>query len=303
MKKSRSLFKLIMTFALIAALMCGNLIQVFAAEEVYSDYDSVGKPLTIKTETHDKDGDIQYADTWIYNWDDNKLLSITLKRTETTYTADGGGNKVKDTETTSTIEITDESNTSYLTDNPAAAKGITDVNMKYDKYKSTKSGTDQAKDAIEDIKDGLNVKADISAAAGTLAPIIEIVNTVIGILATAILILVGLFTAIDILYLEVPALHESMDGKAMEKGQSNKSGGVKPKIVSEDASNAYKEATEQGKNVLITYLKKRVVAYVAVAIVLYMLLSGNLSLIVEVVLKMLNGVFGWVEDYSKTMPS
>lgn len=162
-------------------------------------------------------------------------------------------------------------------------------------------GSQQAMDAIQDIKDLTNVHADLSAAQGTLEPIIEIVNTIIGILATAILILIGLFTAIDILYLEVPAFHASMDQKAMEKGQTNKSGGVKAKIVSEDASQAYQEAQETGKNPMIVYLKKRIVAYVAVAIVLYMLLSGNLSLIVEVVLKMLNGVFGWVEDYSATM--
>lgn len=164
-----------------------------------------------------------------------------------------------------------------------------------------KGGTQQAVDAIQDIKDLTHVKADLSDAAGTLAPIIEIVNTVIGVLATAILILVGLFTAIDILYLEVPAFHNSMDQKGMEKGQTNKSGGVKHKLISEDASQAFQEASESGKNPMIVYLKKRIVAYVAVAIVLYMLLSGNLSLIVEVVLKMLNGVFGWVEDYSATM--
>lgn len=162
-------------------------------------------------------------------------------------------------------------------------------------------GSQQAMDAIQDIKDLTNVHADLSAAQGTLEPLIEIVNTVIGVLATAILILVGLFTAIDILYLEVPAFHNTMDQKGMEKGQTNKSGGVKHKLISEDASQAFQEASENGKNPMIVYLKKRIVAYVAVAIVLYMLLSGNLSLIVEVVLKMLNGVFGWVEDYSATM--
>lgn len=163
------------------------------------------------------------------------------------------------------------------------------------------SGSQQAMDAIQDIKNLTNVHADLGAAQQTLEPIIEMVNTIIGILATAILILVGLFTAIDILYLEVPAFHNSMDQKGMEKGQVNKSGGVKHKLISEDASQAYEEAQKDGKNPMIVYLKKRIVAYIAVAIVLYMLLSGNLSLIVEVVLKMLNGVFGWVEDYSKTM--
>lgn len=168
---------------------------------------------------------------------------------------------------------------------------------------SNKSGTSQAVDAINQIKQNMNIHADLNAAAGTLEPLVEVVNTIVGALATAILILVGLFTAIDVLYLEVPAFHNTMDQKGMEKGTTNKSGGVKHKLISEDASQAYEEASKDGKNPLIIYLKKRIVAYVAVAIVLYMLLSGNLSLIVEVVLKMLNGIFGWVEEYSQTIPT
>lgn len=163
------------------------------------------------------------------------------------------------------------------------------------------SVTDKTDNAIDQIISGMEVQADIAAATTSLNGLIKIVNTVIGVLAVFILTLIGILTAIDVLYLEVPALHNSMDTKAMDKGQTNKSGGVKPHIVSEDASQAYSEAMENGKNPMIIYLKKRVVAYIAVAIVLYMLLSGNLALIVKVVLKALNGVFGWFEEYSATM--
>lgn len=163
------------------------------------------------------------------------------------------------------------------------------------------TAVEKTDDAINQIVDGMNVKADVTKATQSLNGLTEIVNTVIGVLAVFILTLIGILTAVDILYLEVPALHNSMDTKAMDKGQTNKSGGVKPKIVSEDASQAYSEAMENGKNPMLIYLKKRVVAYIAVAIVLYMLLSGNLALIVKVVLKALNGVFGWFEEYSATM--
>lgn len=167
--------------------------------------------------------------------------------------------------------------------------------------KSAAAVTDQA---IDDIFNGLNVKADLASATMTLGPLTDIVNAFIGVIATFILLLIGLLTAIDVLYLEVPTLHSSMDTKAMEKGEtSKKTGSVKPKVVSEDASRAYEEAAQNGKNPLLVYLKKRIVAYIAVAIVLYMLLSGNLALIVKVVLKALNGVFNWVEEYSEVMPS
>ena len=89
-----------------------------------------------------------------------------------------------------------------------------------------------------------------------------------------------------------------LEGKAMESGSTAKDGGAKLAIVSNDAYNAYKEATDGNKNVMLTYLKKRIVAYIAVAVVLYMLLSGNLSLIVEIVLKALNGVFDFAEEFA-----
>lgn len=161
--------------------------------------------------------------------------------------------------------------------------------------------TDQATQAIADITEQLKPHADINQGARTLKPIMKIVNLIIGILASAFCILIGLFTAIDILYLVVPALHNSLDEKAMAKGQTGKDGGVKPRLVSEDACQAYNEVMNEangGKNLLLVYLKKRIGAYIAVGIVLYMLLSGNLSLLVNIVLKALNGVFGFAEDFA-----
>lgn len=161
--------------------------------------------------------------------------------------------------------------------------------------------TNQATQAIADITEQLKPHADINQGARTLKPIMKIVNLIIGILASAFCILIGLFTAIDILYLVVPALHNSLDEKAMAKGQTGKDGGVKPRLVSEDACQAYNEVMNEangGKNLLLVYLKKRIGAYIAVGIVLYMLLSGNLSLLVNIVLKALNGVFGFAEDFA-----
>lgn len=283
----RNWFKRVFALALMLTLVFGmNVTTAYAApgDETYQVKDTTtGNMVNIDPETYDPIGNGMASGTVIvYKYVETPVQAVqgaVLEHKATyTFTIDKGEVVKADMETTTGTSVTV---------NPFKFLQL--------------SGTQQAADAINNIKDLTNVHPDLDAAQGTLEPIIEIVNTVIGILATAILILIGLFTAIDILYLEVPTFHNSMDQKAMEKGQTNKSGGVKAKIVSEDASQAYQEATETGKNVLIVYLKKRIVAYIAVAIVLYMLLSGNLSLIVEVVLKMLNGVFGWVEEYSSTM--
>lgn len=278
----RNWFKRVFALAIMLTLVFGmNVTTAYAApgDETYQVKDTTtGNMVNIDPETYDPIGNGMASGTVIvYKYVENTANALEHKATYT-FTIDKGEVVKADMKTTTGTSVTV---------NPFKCLQL--------------SGTQQAADAIDNIKDLTNVHPDLKSAQGTLEPIIEIVNTVIGILATAILILIGLFTAIDILYLEVPTFHNSMDQKAMEKGQTNKSGGVKAKIVSEDASQAYQEATETGKNVLIVYLKKRIVAYIAVAIVLYMLLSGNLSLIVEVVLKMLNGVFGWVEEYSSTM--
>lgn len=278
----KNLFKRVITFALMLTLVLGmNVTTAYAAQGdvTYSYKDAAGATVVIDPETYDPiAGGMTAGTVSINKFVENSagipehvaIYSFTIEKSEVV--------KAK------MRTVPDDT---AITVNPFKHLQL--------------SGAQQAVDAIDNIKELVDVNPDLGSAQKTLDPLIEIVNTIIGILATAILILVGLFTAIDVLYLEVPAFHNSMDQKGMEKGQTNKSGGVKHKLISEDASQAYQEATESGKNVLIVYLKKRIVAYVAVAIVLYMLLSGNLSLIVEVVLKMLNGVFGWVEDYSATM--
>ena len=277
----KNLFKRVITFALMLTLVLGmNVTSVFAAEG------------DVTYEIKNSDGSISIVDPNTYDPIANGVTDGSITINKYVENASTG----KDHAATYTFTIDDskvvKANITDSTGGPLTVNPFDFLQL---------SGAQQAADAIDNIKGLTNVHPDLQAAQGTLEPLIEIVNTIIGVLATAILILIGLFTAIDILYLEVPAFHNSMDQKGMEKGQTNKSGGVKHKLISEDASQAYQEATESGKNVLIVYLKKRIVAYIAVAIVLYMLLSGNLSLIVEVVLKMLNGVFGWVEDYSATM--
>ena len=112
----------------------------------------------------------------------------------------------------------------------------------------------------------------------------------LGGLTIAILTLVGVFTAIDIFYLVVPPLHTALEEGAAAKGQTDKNGNPKPRLVSKDACDAYNEGTENQKNVILTYLKKRIVAYIAVAVVVFLLLTGQMSAIITTVLKLISGV-------------
>lgn len=274
--KKKSWLNRLLTFVLAAMLFCG---VAAPAMDVYAADTSQSKSVT------DTNGD-QY--TFIYHYDTTdpykKITKIEVTK------VDAAGITTPFPPYTSTGSPSGDANAA-LNPEPEWVVG----------YKMDPVGSD-IRGVIDDITDRMQPKADLDSAEKTLEPLMKIINTIIGMLSVVILIAVGFFTAVDVLYLEVPALHNSMDESAMAKGQTGKTGGVKPTLVSEDASQAYQEATngENPKNPIIIYLKKRIVAYIAVAIVLFMLLSGNFGLIVQIVLKALGGVFGWFQDYANS---
>ena len=69
-----------------------------------------------------------------------------------------------------------------------------------------------------------------------------------------------------------------------------KSGEIKCKLVSDDAVDAYKVYEESQKNPIVTYMKKRFITYIAAALAIYLLLSGNMGQIISVVLNLLSGL-------------
>lgn len=142
---------------------------------------------------------------------------------------------------------------------------------------------------IDQIADLTNITADTNAGAGLMSPELQsLISTLLGAIVIVVLMAVGFFTGLDIMFLEIPLFHSKLENNAMSKGTTGKNGEPKPRCVSDDAIDAYKEAAEIGKNVLIVYLKKRIVAIVAVSIVIFMLLSGNLTGIVKIVLNIIS---------------
>lgn len=187
-----------------------------------------------------------------------------------------------------------------INNNDAAYSGIRDLFIDYlknTKHLTPKSKSDQVADKIGEINDKVNIKADLEGGSAWLSEeTIALISQIIGFLTVIVLMAVGLFTAVDIMFLTIPPLHAALEEKAAAKGTTDKNGNAKPRIVSTDASLAWQEAAETGKNVLIIYLKKRLIAYIAIAIVVYMLLSGNLTAIITLVLKLISGALDSVEQ-------
>lgn len=149
----------------------------------------------------------------------------------------------------------------------------------------------EAVDKIDTVTDTMNMEADMTGGAELISEELrDLIAKIIGGLTIVILTAIGLFTAIDIFYLEIPPLHTSLEEQAEAKGHVDKNGSVKPRLVSKDACDAYKEGAENQKNVILCYLKKRIVAYIAIAVVVFLLLTGQLTAIIKVVLKLISGV-------------
>lgn len=153
---------------------------------------------------------------------------------------------------------------------------------------------------IDDISQNIGLGADMNGANAIIGDAARgVINTVMGILAWIAMVGIGIFTALDICYMIIPTLHATLEELAMNKGTTTKDGHPKPRFISQDAVNAYKEGIENGKNILILYLKKRVVAYIAAAIVIYMLMSGRITIVIEAVLRLLSGGLDTIDNAVK----
>lgn len=142
----------------------------------------------------------------------------------------------------------------------------------------------------------MNNKADIMEGAKSLESVMPLINTITGAIVVIVLLGMALFTSFDVAYLVFPVAKQQMDkagssGNKMASKTDHKTGEAKFRWVTDDAIQSYTESTESGKHPLTTYLKKRLLSYIAVAVVVFMLMSGNLAVIINFVLQMLGSVF------------
>ena len=152
----------------------------------------------------------------------------------------------------------------------------------------------QTVDDVSNITDGLNIDADTQGAAALMSGFAPIISLVLGILVTMITIGMTIFSAFDIAYIAFPVFRNKcedskMNGGAMAKKTSN--GDSKLRFVTDDAQYAVQQGSvESGKSPWAIYFGKRVMSYILLAIILFILLTGNISLITNIALKIVSGI-------------
>lgn len=130
------------------------------------------------------------------------------------------------------------------------------------------------------------------------------INLIIGVLAWLIVILLPLVTALDVCYITIPFVREKgEDAKASGNAmmtKTGKDGQTKLRWISDEAQYAVSDIDlENGGSPLKKYLTKRIGAFVMVAIILYLLIGGQITVVTQLAVRLVSGIMTIISSLGK----
>lgn len=266
LKRVISLFMAVLT---VLALACTT--TAFAAEEAHTLPEDVESYIE-NSITAINDSGVSFSETWLRSWlttDESKAQSL-----------EDGGRQYN-------ITLGSSQGVLYI------VRGKTEEGLIEAVQKSVNNAA--TVDDVSTITDGLNIGADTAGATALLSGFAPIISLVVGVIVVLVTMGMTLFTAFDIAYIAFPVFRNKCEEQKMNgtgynvKKDSN--GNVSLRFVTDDAQYAVSEGTiENGKSPWGIYFRKRIMSYVLLAIVLFILLTGNISLITNIVLNIVSGI-------------
>lgn len=268
---------------LTAMLMCfGSSVTAFAAGDDNKS-SSVGTNTTIS-------GYLGNIDN--YNDIDSNLKQKIKRNYSTGYKA----YNLKDG-TTVYVEPGNETNVSSTINN-LNSKAAADQSAANEKYV-------QKQDSVATDLGQISVTPNIEKANNMLSGFMPLLNMIVSVVIVGVTLGMTLFTAFDICYIEFPIFRNKCEdakasGNKMMTRTDSKTGETKLRIVTDEAQYAIQAADtiQSGQNPLVIYFKKRFVAILLLAIVLFILLTGNMSVFSKIALKLVSGIISIVQSYS-----
>lgn len=266
LKRVISLFMAVLT---VLALACTT--TAFAAEETHTLPEDVESYIE-NSITAINDSGVSFYETWLRSWlttDESKAQSL-----------EDGGRQYN-------ITLGSSQGVLYI------VRGKTEEGLIEAVQKSVNNAA--TVDDVSTITDGLNIGADTSGATALLSGFAPIISLVIGVITVLVTMGMTLFTAFDIAYIAFPVFRNKCEEQKMNgtgynvKKDSN--GNVSLRFVTDDAQYAVSEGTiENGKSPWGIYFRKRIMSYILLAIVLFILLTGNISMITNIALNIVSGI-------------
>lgn len=168
------------------------------------------------------------------------------------------------------------------------------TDMLYAQYEKIEANG-QVGEKLNDITDNITLEANTGAAATMLSGFQGIIELLVGVVVVLIAFGMTVFTSLDIVYIAFPVFRNKCEdakqsgNQMMTKKSAN--GDVSLRWITDDAQYAITQGTiDSGKSPWTLYFKKRVLSYIFLGIILFILLTGNISIITNIAINVVSGV-------------
>lgn len=161
-------------------------------------------------------------------------------------------------------------------------------------------GKTDAQNVLGEIQDNVHLAPNYNDAANILSPFVPYFNILLGLITTIVVLQMSILTALDLCYIAIPTMRNFMSDKAAEGNQvvakKDGNGGVKLRFISDEAQYAVEQATNnQGSSPWGTYFKSRILSYIFLAVAMVILLTGNITLITDLIVKLVSGLMSVIQ--------
>lgn len=199
----------------------------------------------------------------------------------------------------------------YAANGSGATSANTSIQSIYDSNHATDStknnDTETVNKGIKSITQNFNVSADIDGATDSMQGFLPLLKTITGVMTVVIIFGLLLFTGLDMCYMAFPtfqsktndtAQRAAANGNSLIANTSKTTGEAKCRWITDDAIFAVEQSASTGKQPYLIYLKRRTGTYIGVTIVIYLLMSGNMAIFLNIILKLLAGVIDNISSYA-----
>jgi len=212
--------------------------------------------------------------------------------------------------TTATRFTTSDSKVVYM--KPGAAGSLTEAEENINRelsgsdQKATQAsdGASKVENVGSEITSEFKVNADVKTGSKILSGFSGLVSAVLGILVVLISLGMTVFSACDLAYIAFPVFRnkcEDMKQSGSKLGtKTGADGETKLRFITDEAVYAVQaaETTESGKNPFTIYFSKRIISYILLAILLFILLTGRITVFTDLGVKLADGIVRIISDQS-----
>lgn len=172
----------------------------------------------------------------------------------------------------------------------------------YIKQINNQTSYNTAQSRVNKLETELGLQADTAGASEALSGITPFISLIAGFIVILLTAFMLVFTAIDCVYIAYPVFRNKCeDAKASGNKLMTKTGSdgeSKLRWVTDDAQAAIETCTiDSGKNKWAFYLKKRIISYIMLGIVIFMFFTGNITLLIEVAIKAVSGLMNVLKGF------